>query len=270
MSKLIPLHKVGDKLSPKQYRPVALLPVGARLLERIVADQVVSFLESEELLHSSNHGFRAKHGTDTAVAEAQGVIFDALERGDIVGMMTLDQSAAFDVIEHQILELKLKIYGFDEHAVSWFAQYLKGRKQYVAIQSSESKMCDIGDIACPQGSCLGPLLWNLYSGEIPEVVAQNSSHRKEQEVCVGGKIEIDSKLVTGWTIQYADDIMYLISRKSVAALKLAAEKAYAILAPWFRRARLQLNASKTHWMYLCTHQKKSCIWEAPLSIQDRA
>ena len=109
VSKLMPLHKAGDKLGPKQYHPMALLPVGARFLERLVADQVVSFLESEELLHSSNHGFRTKHGTDTAVAEAQCVIFDALERGDIVGMMTLDQSAIGGWRKNQEFELKLKL-----------------------------------------------------------------------------------------------------------------------------------------------------------------
>ena len=269
ISKLSPLHKGGDKSSPKQYRPVALLPVGARLLERLIADQVVSYLESEELMHSSNHGFRRNHGTDTAVAEAQGVIFDAIERGDIVGMMTLDQSAAFDVIEHSILELKLKLYGFNEHAVNWFVHYLKDRKQYVALQSSRSEIRAIGNIACPQGSCLGLLLWNLYSGEVPELVSQNCSHSIEQRVKVGGKIEVNSKLVTGWIIQYADDIMYLISRKTVDALKATAEKAYSILAPWFRRSKLQLNASKTHWMYLCTQQKKSTIWEAPLTLENQ-
>ena len=269
VSKIKPLHKGGDKTSPKQYRPVALLPAGARLLERLVADQVVTYLETEELLHSSNHGFRSKHGTETAVAEAQGVIYDAIEREDIVGMMTLDQSAAFDVIEHWILESKLHIYGFDEHSVKWFANYLRGRRQYVSLQSSRSQIREVGDIACPQGSCLGPLLWNLYSGEIPEIVAQNTSHNVDQNRVIGGKNEINSKLLTGWVIQYADDIMYLLSRKTVTLLKSAAEKAYSILAPWFRRAKLQLNASKTHWMYVCTQQKKNCIWEAPLLVENQ-
>ena len=269
LSKIKPLHKGGDKTSPKQYRPVALLPAGARLLERLIADQVVLYLEAEELLHSSNHGFRSKHGTETAVAEAQGVIYDAIEREDIVGMITLDQSAAFDVIQHSILESKLYIYGFDDHSVKWFANYLKGRRQYVALQSSKSKVIEVGDIACPQGSCLGPLLWNLYSGEIPEVVAQNTSYNSDQKRIIGGKIEISSKLLTGWVIQYADDIMYLLSRKTVTLLKSAAEKAYSILAPWFRRAKLQLNASKTHWMYICTQQKKTCIWEAPLLLENQ-
>ena len=256
-------------MNPKQWRPVALLPAGARLLERLVADQIIEFLEEEELLHSSNHGFRSKHGTNTAIAEAQGVIYEAIEEGKIVGMMTLDQSSAFDVVEHSILKIKLSVYRFEDEGINWLMSYLDGRSQYVALQTSRSETVPVGSIACPQGSCLGPLIWTLYAGEVPEVVAQNQTHTAEDEVTVGGRMEVQTKLGTGWIIQYANDIMVLLTRKTPAALKEAAETAYQILAPWFRRAKLQLNAVKTHWVYFATQQKKNCIYEIPLNLEGR-
>ena len=106
ISKICPLFKggSGDKSDPKQYRPVSLLPVCARLLEKIVCNQVMEHLYEYDLLHSHNHGYRKSHGTITAVLEAQEEAMEAMEAGDIMGMVTLDQSSAFDVIEHPILE----------------------------------------------------------------------------------------------------------------------------------------------------------------------
>ena len=70
-------------------------------MERLIAYQVVFYLESEELMHRVNYGFQRNHGTDTAVVEAQGVIFDAIEHSDTVGTMTLDQLVAFDILSIQ-------------------------------------------------------------------------------------------------------------------------------------------------------------------------
>ena len=82
-----------------------------------------------------------------------------------------------------------------------------------------------------------------YSGEIPEVVPQNLPHNQEQRLGMGGCVELQTRWDVGWVIQYADD---------VKLLKVAAEAAYNILSPWFRRARMQLNADKTHWVYFAT------------------
>ena len=126
------------------------------MLERLVADQIVAFLEEEELFHSSNHGFRSKHGTNTAIVEAQGVIYEAIEEGKVVGMMTIDQSSAFDVVEHFVLKIKLSVYRFEDDSIDWLMSYLDGRSQYVALQTSRS------DCACRQHClptrvvCLGP------------------------------------------------------------------------------------------------------------------
>ena len=174
VSKICPIFKGGDSSSreePKQYRPVALLPIGARLLEKIICEQVMNYLYSKDLLHSCNHGYRKHHGTITAILEAQEEAFEAMDRGEAMGIVTLDQSAAFDVIEHYILKRKMQLYGFDSHALGWFSSYLKDRSQYVALETSESEEKIVGPFACPQGSCLGPLIWNLYCGEVSEILS---------------------------------------------------------------------------------------------------
>ena len=82
VSKVCPLFKGGDQAAredPKQYRPVALLPAAARLLEKIVCDQIMGHLYDKDLLHSNNHGYRKNHGTITALLEAQEEIFQAMD-----------------------------------------------------------------------------------------------------------------------------------------------------------------------------------------------
>ena len=147
VSKITPLFKGGgedDRYEPRMYRPMALLPVCARLLEKLVCDQVMDHLYRKELLHSHNHGYWKFHGTVSAVLEAQEKVMEAMEGGDIIGMVTLDQSSAFNVIEHRILKTKMKSYLFSEKSLNWFLSYLESRSQYVALQSSSSSVKSIG------------------------------------------------------------------------------------------------------------------------------
>ena len=256
-SKICPLFKGGngDKNDPKQYRPVALLPICARLLEKIVCNQVMDHLYEHDMLHSHNHGYRKSHGTITAVLEAQEEAMEAMEAGEILGMVTLDQSSAFDVIEHQILKSKLMSYGFGDNALKWFTSYLHGRSQYVSLQSSNSDIQLVGPYACPQGSCLGPLIWNIYCGEVCEVLSVKGKLSADVVTVSNSKNEILNGRRVGNLFQYADDLMVLIRGKTVEQVRSLASYAYTILANWFLRNRLKLNSDKTHFMYIMTSQR---------------
>ena len=218
-SKIFTLHKGGDELEPKQYRPVSLLPIGSRLLEKIVCDQITEYLRSEGLFHCQNHGYRCNHGTITAVLEAYQEAQDALEEGRMAGAVLLDQSAAFDVVSHTILKEKLKQYAFDEKAQSWYMNYLSERIQYVAIESSVSTKIKTGPYSCPQGSCLGPLTWTLFTGELPEVISSEKKEARDVVEEVGGHDEIKNKRRFGKIIQYADDVIYMIVANCLREIK---------------------------------------------------
>ena len=259
ISKLCPLHKGGDKNEPKQFRPVALLPIMARLLEKIVCDQVMEYMYENDLFHSQNHGYRKGHGVTSAVIEAQMAALEAIEDNEIIGMVTLDQSAAFDVVDHRILKEKMKIYGFDEHALKWFEEYLHKRRQYVALQTSKSTEVEVGQYACPQGSGLGPLLWNLFCGEAAEILSLHDQDPEDAVTEIGDRKEVKNKLRTGRLIQYADDIMFMIRRKTSGAVKEAITRAYEVLASWFLKSKLKLNSDKTHFMYMVSPQKAGAV-----------
>ena len=156
ISKIIPLHKKDDKTLPKNFRPVALIPVASKCLERAVHIQLVEHLEKEHLLHPSHHGYRSSHSTTTALLEMYYSWVEAQERGEMAGVCLVDMSAAFDCVDHGLLKDKMKVMLFHEDAIAWFSSYLGNRTQYVSIDASDSELLDV-DAGVPQGSILGPL-----------------------------------------------------------------------------------------------------------------
>ena len=141
MAKIIPLLKKDDPLEPKNYRPVAILCIISKIIERIIFMQIVEYMNSMDYFHPNHHGFRAHHSTTTAMIQMYDTWVQAVDKGEMVGVCMLDMSAAFDVVNHQILLSKLECYGFDEEALKWIENYLTGRSQAVYIDGAMSSFC---------------------------------------------------------------------------------------------------------------------------------
>ena len=111
ISKIIPLLKDSklDKLDPRSFRPVALLPVASKVLERAVFLQVVKYLESNSLVNPNHHGCRQGHNTATALLQMYDQWLGEVENNLMVGVMLIDLSAAFDMVDHIILLKKLEL-----------------------------------------------------------------------------------------------------------------------------------------------------------------
>ena len=117
-AKVIPILKKGDPCEPKNYRPVAILPILSKILEKIISQQIIQYLNENDLFHPNHHGFRANHNTTTALIQMYDTWVESVEKGELVGVCMLDMSAAFDVVDHRILLNKMKVYGFDNTAIS--------------------------------------------------------------------------------------------------------------------------------------------------------
>ena len=161
LSKVIPLHKKESQTEAKNYRPVTLLSPFSKVLEKIVYEQLYHYFKVNKIFHRSMHGFRQNRSTTTALLSAYDKWIRAAANGQVSGIVMLDLSAAFDLVEHDILLKKLKVYGVEEGTSDWIRSYLTERHQAVWIDHvlSDFLPCNTG---VPQGSNLGPMFFSIY------------------------------------------------------------------------------------------------------------
>ena len=255
-SKVVPLYKKDDVLNPKNYRPVAILPVFSKVLERVIFNQVVVYISENNLIHPSHHAYRSNHNTTTALIQMYDIWLDSLEKAEMAGLCFLDMSAAFDIVDHSLLIKKLELYGFESSMVEWVSSYLTGRSQCVSIDGSLSRSLEVSH-GVPQGSILGPLLYTIFTNELPEVVHANCP---ESEAVVLGepwpRYSI-SCTACGSVGCYADDTTYSCSGADSAQLSTQLSTKYNAMSNFLTSNRLKLNDEKTHLMVMSTSQART-------------
>ena len=156
----------------KNYRPVSRLGFLSKLVERVVASQIRSHIDSDDLGNTFQSVYKAGHSTETALLCIQNEIHLSLSRGMPTALVLLDLSAAFDTINHDKLLACLSTgFGFTGNVLRWFTSYLLDRFQCVKIGSAVSD-CFKLNFGVPQGSVLGPLLFSLYTSPLSKVMAK--------------------------------------------------------------------------------------------------
>ena len=241
-AKVIPLLKKGDPLSPRNYRPVALLPIFSKVLERIIYDQLVEYLDSNSIIHPNHHGSRTGHSTATALVQMYDRWVDEVDQGDMVGVMMVDLSAAFDMVDHTILLDKLRIYGLTEAALQWMTSYLDGRSQSVYIDGCLSPALNI-EYGVPQGSILGPLLYILFTNDVPHLVHRHVTDYKDPQAFCDD---------CGGMVCYVDDGTYSVRHRNPIILSNVLSTQYQVISSYMIANKLVINDDKTNLMVLGT------------------
>lgn len=217
-AEIVPIFKKNDMLLPKNYRPVSVLNYDSKLFEKLLLDQLKDgFID--KVFHDNLAAYRKGYSTQHVLLNICESWRDAIDKKLNVGLLLLDLSKAFDCLPHSLVIAKLSNYGMSPAAVRLMADYLTDRKQRVKVSGSVSSWLPILK-GVPQGSVLGPVIFNLFVNDIFTEIRD-------------GKI-----------FNYADDNSVLVSapKKDTVISKLVENS--EVLLKWCESNLMEANPSK--------------------------
>ena len=223
--------KKGSTCVVSNYRPISLLSIFNKLIEKLMYNRIISFLDKFSILHNNQFGFRSQHSTTQALLLLTDKIQRSIDKGMYCSGIFLDLCKAFDTVNHKILLTKLEYYGIRGVSNDWFSSYLSNRRQFVSLSGINS---DYQTITCgvPQGSVLGPLLFLLYINDMPKCSNILEFHL------------------------FADDTNLFLNNPNILNLETDLNIELEKVSQWLYANKLSLNIDKTNFVVFHSPQRR--------------
>ena len=228
LADLTPIFKKNEKLLKKNYRGISLLSAFSKVFERILAEPISKFMKDK--ISDNLCGFRQNYSTEDALLQLLENWRHHLDNQEIVGAIACDLSKAFDTIPHDLIIAKLEAYGFGYNALKLISSYLTGRMQRCKVGSEYSSWIKLL-VGFPQGSVLGPLLFNIFINDFLFFTTDSF-------IC-----------------NFADDQTIYYHSKNIESVTNQLEKNIAIAITWFHENSLVPNPDKFQLMILGTTKR---------------
>ena len=229
---ITPIHKNDSKLLISNYRPISVLPLFSKIIEKLMKIRLVSFLSKQNTIFEHQFGFQKNKSTNFAILDIYNKLISSFETKKLACCIFLDFAKAFDTVDHTILIKKLRYYGVRGVASKWFESYLTNRSQVTKIGQ---KLSPILTILCgvPQGSVLGPILFLLYINDI-----------------------FKSSNILQFHL-FADDTSIYYSNDDVNQMEKTINEELKNVSDWLNSNRLSLNVKKSSYILFHPPQKKN-------------
>ena len=234
IAKVLPLFKSGEKFVVGNYRPISLLPLFSKILERIMHSRLYKYFESNKFLYGKQFGFRKNNSVDYGLMEVVNDISQSMSKKQLTLGVFIDLSKAFDTVNHEILLQKLKKYGVVGVELAWLKCYLTNRHQFVKIDNEESSFLKV-KCGVPQGSILGPLLFLIYV---------NDMHFSVPKLNV---------------VMFADDTNLFVSGSDYKTIFKIMNEQLSLIETWFSANKLSLNTEKTKYTMFCSKNMEEIL-----------
>ena len=229
-AKVVPIFKSGSRLDPKNFRPVSLLPIVSKILEHFVFQSLCGYFDKHLLIPDCQFGFRKSRSTQDAMVCLTQDLLSGKDAGLRSAAVFLDVKKAFDTVDHSLLLRGLSSCGVKGKVLAWLSSYLLDRRQFVSVGSTASNLSPVRR-GVPQGSKLGPLLFNFFTRNITSVVSSQSSLiLYADDACLYSSNETFEGAVT----QLQQDINSVTSWYSENLMALNGQKSAFLLFPKFR------------------------------------
>ena len=216
-----PLHKKEDINLIGNYRPISLLPVLSKIFEKSATNQLIKYLEENNLIAHNQHAYRKGHSTTTCLAEVLNHVHKLVDQKKHCGIVSLDLSKAFDSINHDLLLNKLIKLNLSTTALLWIKSYLTNRHQKTKFENYVSSSAEIKS-GVPQGSIIGPLLFLIFTNDLP--------------LAFNEKCHIMS---------YADDTQLIVQAENLPDLVRKIEEVINIAQNWYSSNSMKNNTGKS-------------------------
>ena len=159
IAKLITSFKKGSKIDPKNYRPISLLPLLSKLIEKAIHIQAQEYLDKHGMLYKFQSGLRKNFSTDSCLVQLRDFIINGMDKGLHTGMTLIDLHKAFDTLDHDILLKKMGCLGFKKSVTRWFKSYLSNKFFFV-------------------------LLFLIYINDLPQALSETASSLYVDDTCI--------------------------------------------------------------------------------------